>query len=126
MGMSFESTGDLRNTLNFLEKIKMNHHMHNLDKYGRMGVDALSKATPVDSGLTANSWAYEIVESSNGITIEWHNTNIVKGYFNVALMLQYGHATKSGTFIRGIDYINPAIQPVFEKIAMDAWTEVTQ
>lgn len=94
-----------------------------MNKYGQLGLDALIAATPVDSGLTASSWAYRIKRDASGATIEWYNTRNVDGV-PIAVILQYGHATKDGHFVQGIDYINPAMRPVFEAIADDAWKEV--
>ena len=96
-----------------------------LDKYGREGVAALSAATPKESGLTANSWYYEIERSKDSVSISFHNSNINKGV-PIAIILQYGHGTRNGGYVEGIDYINPAIQPLFNKIAEDAWEEVTK
>ena len=96
-----------------------------LDKYGRAGVDALSSATPVDSGLTASSWSYKIVQGRGVATIEFHNSNFNEGVPS-AIILQYGHGTGTGGWVEGRDYINPAIQPVFNKIVEDAWKEVTK
>lgn len=98
-----------------------------LDKYGKMGVEALRAATPKDSGLTAESWYYVIEHDDIGgtFTINWYNNNIVDGWCNVAVLLQYGHATNNGGYVQGHDYINPALKPVFDKIAQDAWKEVT-
>lgn len=95
----------------------------NLDKYGKEGVAALSAATPVDSGETANSWTYKIEKKNGKVTIGFHNTNIQNGA-PIAILLQYGHGTKNGGWVEGRDYINPAIQPIFDKIADSAWKEV--
>lgn len=124
--IEFRQKGDFENTANFFEKARLSAHMLILDKYGKMGVEALSKATPVESGLTADSWYYEIEKTRSGTTISWHNSNVVKGYFNIAIMLQYGHGTRNGGYVVGVDYINPAIEPVFDKLAKDAWEEVTK
>lgn len=96
-----------------------------LDKYGRAGVQALSSATPIESGLAASSWYYEVTETKNSARITFYNSDIENG-FPVAIMLQYGHGTGTGGWVEGRDYINPAIQPVFDKIAEDAWKEVTR
>lgn len=96
-----------------------------LDKYGKMGVQRLQAATPKRTGLTANSWKYEIVETNKSISVVWSNTNRVKGV-SIALILQYGHATRGTGYVQGIDYINPALRPVFEGMAADAWREVTK
>lgn len=89
------------------------------------GVIALSRATPVDSGKTAESWSYTVKTTSKGVVVYWTNSNVING-FNVAIGLQYGHGTGTGGYVRGLDYINPAIRPVFESIANDIWQEVTR
>ena len=94
-----------------------------LEKYGQMGVEALRSATPIDSGKTAESWGCEISVRTEGGTIHWTNTNQNKGVY-IAVILQYGHGTGTGGYVQGIDYINPAIRPVFDKIAEEAWMEV--
>lgn len=100
--------------------------LHILNKYGEKGVKALASATPKDSGLTAASWSYEIHCSNNAYELVWTNSNVKKGYFNVAMMIQIGHGTGTGGYVRGIDYINPALRPVFDKLANDAWEEVVK
>ena len=100
-------------------------HMSDLDRFGRDGVEALSSATPVDTGLTASSWDYEIKYSDDGARISFTNKNIQNGV-PIAIVLQYGHATRNGSWVEGRDYINPAIQPIFDRIANDAWREVTR
>lgn len=122
--ISFQVHGDFKKIDGFLEKMKEGMNAGVLDKYGKIGVDALRLYTPKDTGLTSESWKYRIVRNSQGTAIEWYNTN-VQDNVHVAVVLQYGHATKSGTFIEGIDYINPAMRPVFEEIATRAWKEVT-
>ena len=98
-----------------------------LSKYGQMGVEALASATPKDTGLTANSWEYEITTEADGtIKLIWSNNNLVDGWANVAILIQYGHATRNGSWVEGIDYINPAMRPIFERIAKDAWEEVVK
>ena len=92
-------------------------------RYGEMGVEALRNATPVDSGFTRDSWSYEVVKTDKEISIVFKNSNVIKDYFNVAIMLQLGHATGNGGYVEGIDYINPALRPVFEKMANDLWRE---
>lgn len=116
--------GSLSKTARFLERAKHAVRLADLDKYGREGVAALASATPVDSGLTASSWYYEIEYSSAGAKIVFKNSNIQNGV-SIAIILQYGHGTGTGGWVEGRDYINPAIQPVFEKLADDAWREVT-
>lgn len=122
--VSFRHKGDFSSLTRFLERAKKGVQIGDLDKYGRQGVAALASATPVDSGLTAQSWYYEI-ENKNGIVkISFHNSNIQNGV-PIAILLQYGHATRNGGWIEGKDYINPAIQPVFDDIVHSAWREVT-
>lgn len=94
-----------------------------LQKYGSKGVTALSSATPVDSGLTANSWTYVVEVRGESATIHWMNTNVNKGV-NIAVILQYGHGTGTGGYVQGRDYINPAMRPIFDQIAEEAWKEV--
>lgn len=119
-----KNKGDFSKTTNFLKRITKLDYKSILSKYGKMGVDALAKATPVDTGLTASSWSYEIVEDDGGATIYWKNSNVVKG-ISIAVILQYGHGTGTGGYVEGIDYINPALRSIFEGIADDAWKEVT-
>jgi hypothetical protein len=96
-----------------------------LDKFGKEGVEALSKNTPVDSGLTAGSWNYKISNSKGKATISWYNSNVVNGV-PIAIILQYGHGTQNGGWIEGRDYINPTMRPIFDKITEDVWKEVTR
>lgn len=124
--ISFRQKGDFSNLSKFLERIKEVIKMGELDKYGRRGVAALSSATPRDTGKTAESWVYEIIREKDSVRIEFSNTNVIADGTPVAILLQYGHATKHGGYVQGIDYINPAIQPIFKQIADDAWREVTR
>lgn len=123
--ISFRQKGDFSKLTRFLEKAKKAVRLDDLDKYGREGVAALASATPVDTGLTANSWNYSISNSNGSITISFYNSNIQNGV-PIAIILQYGHGTRNGGWVEGRDYINPAIQPVFDRIANDAWREVTK
>ena len=123
--ISFRQQGDFARLTRYLERVKNVAHISSLDKYGQAGVAALSSATPVDSGLTANSWYYEIEYSKNSATISFHNSNIQNGV-PIAIILQYGHGTGTGGWVQGRDYINPAIQPIFDNLANDAWREVTR
>ena len=123
--ISFRQKGDFSKITRFLEKAKEAVRLGDLDKYGREGVAALASATPVESGLTANSWYYEIENKNGSATISFHNSNIQNGV-PIAIVLQYGHGTGTGGWIQGKDYINPAIQPIFDKIVVDAWKEVTK
>lgn len=122
--ISFKHKGNFNRIEKFFNEIKGAGYLNKLAKYGQMGVDALAAATPVDSGKTAMSWTYEI-SSANGVTtIAWMNTNINKNV-NIAVILQYGHGTGTGGYVKGRDYINPAMRPIFDQIAQEAWKEVT-
>lgn len=123
--ISFRQKGDFSSLTSFLEKAKEGIKLGDLDRFGREGVAALASATPVESGLTANSWEYKIEHKKGSATISFHNTNIQNGV-PIAIILQYGHGTGTGGWVEGRDYINPAIQPVFDKIAENAWKEVTK
>lgn len=124
--ITIKSTGDFKNTTKFLDKITKGNYIDNiLNKYGQEGVDALAEATPKRTGLTASSWDYEIERDANGATIHWFNTNVIKDYYNVALYIQLGHGTKNGGYVQGIDYINPAMKPIFDELADKCWKEVT-
>lgn len=122
--ITFHHKGDFKKTIKFLNAISPLPIKMILDKYGKMGVSALAAATPVDTGKTADSWTYEIEMSKDSYTISWLNTN-VNNHVNIALILQYGHGTRNGGYVSGRDYINPALQPVFDQIAEEAWQEVT-
>lgn len=121
--ISFKHEGDFRKLKGFLERSKEVVGVGLLDKYGRAGVEALKKATPVETGKTAESWSYEIVRKRGQISIVWKNGNIQNGV-PIAVILQYGHATKNGGWVQGRDYINQALHPLFDKIANEAWKEV--
>jgi hypothetical protein len=123
--ISFRHKGDFSKFTSFLERAKQTIRIGDLDRYGREGVAALASATPVDSGQTANSWYYEIKRSQGSITITFNNSHVNAGV-PIAIILQYGHGTGTGGWVEGRDYINPAIRPVFDKIANDAWREVTK
>lgn len=122
MDFAFTSKGSYKRTREWLRKMA-NDDFDGLRKYGQMGVDALRSNTPTDSGQTANSWGYSVESTSNGYELRFNNTNI-QGNVNIAVILQYGHGTGTGGYVQGRDYINPAIQPVFDKIAQEAWREV--
>lgn len=121
--ISFRQKGDFSKVTRYFEQLKEVAKLGVLDKYGREGVAALSSATPVESGRTASSWYYEIKHGPGSATIEYHNSNINDGV-PIAIILQYGHGTGTGGYVEGRDYINPAIQPVFDRIVEDAWKEV--
>ena len=122
--ISFSHKGDFSKVTRYLEKTGKSARLRDLDRYGREGVAALASATPVDSGLTANSWYYEIKHEKGLATISFLNSNIQNGV-PIAIILQYGHGTGTGGWVQGRDYINPAIQPIFDQLANDAWREVT-
>lgn len=122
--ISFTQKGDFRKITRYLENVKEKARIGILDKYGTEGVKALSAATPVESGKTATSWYYRIVRSNGGVKLEFLNSNVNDGV-PIAIILQYGHGTNNGGWVEGRDYINPAIQPIFDKIVENAWREVT-
>lgn len=122
--VSFKQRGDFGKTENFLHSLVEIKNFYKLDKYGRMGVEALSAATPRDTGKTANSWSYEIVQEKGRTAIYWRNSNVVDGWANIAILIQYGHGTRNGGWVEGRDYINPAIQPIFDQMADEIWKEV--
>ena len=123
MKISFSSKGDFSKTIKFLNKMKNVKINNILSKYGKIGVTALSQATPKDSGVTSRSWNYKIEVNNDNASIVWYNTNVVKGV-NIAVILQYGHGTRNGGWVEGRDYINPAMKPIFDKIADQVWKEV--
>ena len=120
----FRHKGDFSKTIRSLEKTKEAPYRIDLNKFGREGVAALASATPVDSGKTAESWYYQIERKNGVVTISFHNSNIQNGV-PIAIVLQYGHGTGTGGWVQGRDYINPAIQPIFDQITKCAWKEVT-
>lgn len=123
--IKFKQKGDFFKLTNFLEKTKEAVKLEDLDRFGKAGVSALASATPVETGLTANSWYYKIERDNGSATISFHNSNIQNGV-PIAIILQYGHGTRNGGWVQGRDYINPAIQPIFDQIANEAWKEVTE
>lgn len=123
--IKFKQKGDFSKLTKFLEKTKEAVKLEDLDRFGKAGVSALASATPVETGLTANSWYYKIERDNGSATISFHNSNIQNGV-PIAIILQYGHGTRNGGWVQGRDYINPAIQPIFDKIANEAWKEVTE
>lgn len=123
--ITIKQTGNFSKVTGWLERIKEVARLGILDKYGKLGVEALSTATPVDSGLTASSWSYEIQNDGNSASISFNNSNVNRG-INIAIILQTGHGTGTGGWVQGRDYINPAIQPIFDQLAEEAWREVTR
>ena len=123
--IGFRHKGDFSNMSKFIQKARNTRLLADLDRYGEEGVAALKSATPVDTGLTADSWYYEIVNSKNSVSLVFKNSNVQNGV-PIAIILQYGHGTRNGGWVEGKDYINPTIQPIFDKIAKKAWGEVTK
>lgn len=123
--ISIKQKGSFKRLDNFLKRMVNRDYLTTLNAYGAKGVIALSQATPRDSGKTASSWKYDIYHQKGKAKIVWSNTNINDGV-NIAIILQYGHGTKNGAYVEGIDYINPAMRPIFESIANAAWKEVTK
>lgn len=122
--ISVTHSGSFSNLEKFLHK---NEHMdldHYLEKFGQAGVEALAKYTPKDTGLTADSWYYEIEKKKGQITITWCNSNVIDDWYNVAIGIQYGHGTASGVYVQGVDYINPAMSTIFDELAEQIWKEV--
>lgn len=123
--ISFRHKGDFSKLTGFLERAKESVYLGDLNKYGRQGVAALASATPMDSGETAESWYYEIENTKRSATITFYNSNVQNGV-PIAIILQYGHGTRNGGWVEGRDYINPAIQPIFDQIVDNAWREVNK
>ena len=121
--ITVESKGNFDNTEKLLKRIKSRDYLKVLDKFGQQGVTALSGATPTRSGKTASSWDYKVQVSGGGVTLQWTNSNINNGV-SIAIILQYGHGTRNGGYVVGRDYINPAMRPLFDKMADEAWKAV--
>jgi hypothetical protein len=119
------SSGDFKKTRDFLDRLKRHDVYAGLEAQGQKGVEALRRFTPVESGLTAESWYYRIVRTRRSIGIEWYNSHEVSGT-PLPILLQYGHATGTGGYVQGRDFINPAMRPIFDEIAADVWKEVTR
>lgn len=125
MAFSLSSSGSFKNTENYLKRMSRGDAFRVLNRYGSMGVEALRSATPVDSSETANSWRYEVERRSGRYSIKWTNSHMAGGT-PVVILLQYGHGTGTGGYVQGRDFINPAIKPIFDKIADEVWREVTR
>lgn len=123
MSLVVSSSGSFKNTQSFLDSMIRGDITSRLERCASEGVAALSAATPQDTGVTAASWAYEIVDENGAVTVWWTNSNTING-FNVAIGLQYGHGTGKGGYVSGEDFVNPALKPIFDKIANDIWKEV--
>lgn len=124
MGIKIRTKGSFKKTEVFLERAKKFDPMPILHRYGGIGVDALQAATPIDTGLTAASWYYEIEKTKTGYRILWNNSNVVNG-LNIAILIQYGHGTTGGTYVQGRDYINPALKDLFDNLSIQLWKEVS-
>lgn len=128
--ISVKVSGNFKNTEKYLKGVASKDYRSILEKYARKGLKALRDATPVDTGVTADSWGYKIQNDKDGVTIEWYNTNTIDGYAYggqgtpIVILLQYGHATGSGGYVEGYDFINPAIRPVFDELSQELWEEV--
>lgn len=112
-------------TSKFLKKAKQADFYKHMEQYAQLGVEALREATPIDSGNTAESWSYDLNVTKNKAEIVWKNSNTNKGE-NIAILIQYGHGTGTGGYVHGLDYINPAMRSVFDKIIEEIWKEVTE
>lgn len=123
--ISITSKGSFKNTDAFLERMKSEQIFAALERYGREGVNALANATPVDSGITAESWSYEVIKQHGRHSLIFHNSHMVDGR-PIAILLQYGHGTGTGGYVQGRDYINPVIRPLFDRIADEVWKAVTK
>lgn len=123
--IKFTQRGSFKNTERYLRRLKEPQLLAVLNKYGSIGVSALSNATPTESGETANSWSYSIQQRPGYYSIRWHNSHQNDGV-PIAVLLQYGHGTGTGGYVQGRDYINPAVRPIFDQMANDAWKEVTR
>lgn len=121
--ISFKNAGDFSKTISYLQRVQKPIKKSRLENLAKQGLSALKNATPVDSGETSSSWYYKLEENKGSISINYYNSNINDGV-PIAIILQYGHATRNGGWVQGRDYINPAIQPIFDQIASDAWKEV--
>lgn len=126
-GITIEAKGNFSKTYQALNKLNLFSTyklMSILEKYGKEGLNALQSTTPKDSGLTADSWSYDIQVEKDKVTISWNNSNIHDGV-PIAVLIQYGHGTGTGGYVQGVDYINPAMHPIFKQIADSAWKEVS-
>ena len=123
--IEMRQSGDFKKSLTFLTHLRTRTIRPILEKYGQKGVEALAEATPKATGKTAASWSYEIKMEKTGAVLSWKNANIVDGV-PIAVILQYGHGTRNGGYVQGVDYINPAMKPVFDAIRDELWKEVTK
>jgi hypothetical protein len=126
MGIKFRDKGRFEKTTRFLTRNQNMDPRRIMAKYGKLGVERLSVATPKDTGETAASWTYDIVRTEEGWQLVFNNSKVTRDGVPVAVLLQYGHGLKNGSYVRGIDFINPALKPIFEKMAEDLWNEVNE
>ena len=126
MPIKFKQKGNFSRTEMFFERCKNLFKIGVLDQYGREGVNALAMATPVDSGITAASWRYKVTNTKGSVSIEWYNDSETKTGIPIVVLVQYGHGTRNGGYVKGNDFINPAMKPIFDKIADALWKEVTK
>lgn len=122
--ITFVQRGDFKKTDTFLNRLKKRDYISILKKYGEIGVNALSRATPKDTGVTAESWEYHIEEKDRQVKLIWRNTNTTEGGIPIVIFIQYGHATRGGTYVEGRDFINPVMRPIFDQIAEEIWNEI--
>lgn len=123
--ISLQSKGSFKNSIRFLQFIDKLGYTTKFDEYGARGVEALRAATPKRTGKTADSWEYKVENSLNEIKITWTNSNRAENGTPIAILIQYGHGTGWGKYVKGIDYINPALKPIFDELAFEVWEEVT-
>lgn len=126
MPIKFKQRGNFSKTKLFFERCKNLFKIGVLDQYGREGVNALAMATPVESGKTAAAWRYKVTNTNGSVSIEWYNDNETKDGVPVVVLIQYGHGTRNGGYVKGTDFINPALKPIFDKISDALWKEVTR
>lgn len=127
MAISINHRGSFKNIHAFLDNASSinKRYLHIFEKYGKEGVKALAENTPKDTGKTANSWYYKVITERNGVSIVWNNSNISNGV-PIAILIQYGHGTRSGGYVEGTDYINPSLKPIFDKLSIELWREVNK
>lgn len=125
MKIRFEQKGNFSKLDHYFKRTRNSVNNIDFDEFGRRGVAVLSSATPVNTGLASQSWYYKVTKTKNSTTITFNNSDIENGV-PIAIILQYGHATKNGGWVEGRDYINPSIQPIFDELAKNAWKEVTK
>lgn len=124
MDIRFKHKGSFSRTRNFLDRVLNKDFRSIFEEYGEKGVNALEAATPVDSGVTKNSWRYRLIRTRSGYSLNWYNINMA-GRTPLVILIQYGHGTRGGAYVQGIDFINPAIKDILDAIANDIWKEVT-